>query len=61
MPTNSDFSTNVYQSKFCPTGLAAGNTSGERLPMFVFGKANKLRCFKGVRNLPCGYRAQHNS
>ena len=29
--------------------------------MFVNGKVNKPRCFKGVRNLPCRYRAQRNS
>ena len=29
--------------------------------MFVIGKANKPRCFKGVRNLPCRYRAQRKS
>ena len=39
-------------SKICLTGLAAGNAYGERLPMFVIGKANKPRCFKGVKNLP---------
>ena len=29
--------------------------------MFVIGKANKPRCFRGVRNLPCRYRAQRKS
>ena len=48
-------------SKICLTGLAAGNAYGERLPMFVIGKANKPRCFKGVINLPCRYRAQRKS
>ena len=48
-------------SKICLTELAAGNAYGERLPMFVIGKANKPRCFKGVRNLPCRYRAQRKS
>ena len=48
-------------SKIHLTGLAAGNAYGERLPMFVIGKANKPRCFKGVRNLPCRYRAQHKT
>ena len=41
--------------------MAAGNAYGERLLMFVIGKANKPRCFKGVRNLPCRYRAQRKS
>ena len=26
--------------------------------MFVIGKAEKPRCFKGVKHLPCRYRAQ---
>ena len=29
--------------------------------MFIIGKVNKPRCFKGVRNLPCRYHAQCNS
>ena len=29
--------------------------------MFVIGKANKPRCFKGVRNLLCRYHAQRKS
>ena len=48
-------------SKIRLTGLAAGNVYGESLQMFVIGKANKQRCFKGVRNLPCRYRAQRKS
>ena len=48
-------------SKIRLTGLAAGNAHGERLAMFVIGKANKPRCFKGVRNLPWRYRAQRKS
>ena len=48
-------------SKICLTGLAAGNAYGERLPMFVIGKANKPRYFKGVKNLLCRYRAQRKS
>ena len=48
-------------SKIRLTGLAAGNAYGERLPMFAIGKANKPRCFKGIRNLPCRYRAQRKS
>ena len=39
-------------SKIRLAGLAAGNAYGERLPMFVIGKANKPRCFKSVRNIP---------
>ena len=48
-------------SKIRQTGLAAGNAYGERLPMFVIGKANKPRCFKGVRNLSCRHCAQCKS
>ena len=48
-------------SKIRLTELAAGNAYGERLPMFVIGKTNKLRCFKGVINLPYRYRAQRKS
>ena len=43
------------------TRLTAGNAYGERLPIFVVGKANKPRCFKGVRNLPCCYHTQRKS
>ena len=39
-------------SKIRLTGLAAGK---------AYGKDNKPRCFKGVRNLPCRYRAQRKS
>lgn len=48
-------------SKVRLTGLAAGNAYGERLPMFVIGKSVKPRCFKGVKTLPCRYRAQNKS
>ncbi|XP_057305268.1 tigger transposable element-derived protein 4-like [Hydractinia symbiolongicarpus] len=48
-------------SKVRLTGLAAGNASGERLPMFVIGKSAKPRCFKGVKTLPCRYRSQKKS
>jgi len=43
------------------TGIAAGNAYGERLPMFVIGKSVKLRCFKGVKTIPCRYHAQNKS
>ena len=48
-------------SKMRLTGLAAGNAYGERLQMFVIGKSVKPRCFKGIKTLPCRYRAQHKS
>ena len=41
-----------------PTGMAAANALGEKLPMFVIEKSAKPRCFSGVRNIPCRYRAQ---
>ena len=39
------------------SGLAAGNAYGERFQMFFIGKSVKPRCFKGVKTLPCRYRA----
>ena len=48
-------------SKVRLTGLAAAIATGEKLPMFVIGKSKKPRCFNGVRNLPCRYRAQKKS
>ena len=48
-------------SKICLTGLAAGNGVGEKLPMLVIGKAEKPRCFKGVKSLPCQYKSQKKS
>ena len=48
-------------SKVRLTGLEAGNATGEKLPMFVIGKAEKPRCFKGVTSLPCQYKPQRKS
>ena len=48
-------------SKVRLTGMAADNVNGERLPMFVIGKSKTPRCFKGVKNVPCRYRAQPKS
>ena len=48
-------------SKVRMTGMAAGNAKGERLPMFAIGKAKNPRCFKGVKSIPCRYRAQAKS
>ena len=45
-------------SKVRLTGLAAGNALGEKLPMFVIGKSDKPRCFKGIKSLPCQYKGQ---
>ena len=43
------------------TGMAAANAEGGKLPMFVIGKSVKPRCFTGMINLPCRYRAQKKS
>ena len=40
-------------SKVCLTGLEAGHGVGEKLPMLVIGKAEKPRCLKGIKKLPC--------
>lgn len=32
--------------------FSASNAFGERLPMFVIGKSQNLRCFKGVKYYP---------
>ena len=48
-------------SKVRLTGLAAGNAIGEKLPMLVIGKSKSPRCFKGVKSLPCQYKAQQKS
>ena len=39
------------------TSMAAANAVGDKIPMFVIGKAQKPRCFKNVKFLPC--RNQH--
>ena len=75
MPTNLVSSTKHSQIGLCTTkvsvvavlsivrltGLAAGNATGEKLPLFVIGKPAKPRCFSGVKSLPCRYRSQKNS
>lgn len=48
-------------SKTRPTGMAAANAVGEKLPMFVIGKSTRPRCFAGVKNLPCRHRSQKKS
>ena len=48
-------------SKIRITGLAAANSVGEKLPMFVIGKSKAPRCFKNVTSLPCRYRSQKTS
>ena len=41
--------------------MAAGNTVGEKLPLFVIGKSRNPRSFKGVKSFPCRYRSQRKS
>ncbi|XP_065642745.1 tigger transposable element-derived protein 4-like [Hydra vulgaris] len=48
-------------SKVRLTGLAAGNGVVKKLSMFIIGKAEKPRCFKSVKSLPCQYKSQNNS
>ena len=48
-------------SKLRITDTAAADAMGDKLPMFVIGKAKNLRCFKNVRFLPCRYRNQQKS
>ena len=48
-------------SKVRLTGMAAGNAKGERPLMFVIGKSKNPRCFKGVKRVPCRYRAQQKN
>ena len=41
--------------------MATANPMGNKLPMFVFGKAKNPRCFKNIKFLPCRYRIQQKS
>ena len=66
MPSNSVSSIKHSQISFCTTkvshcssgkhskvrltGLAAGNATGEKLPLFAIGKSAKPRCFSGVKS-----------
>ena len=48
-------------SKIRITSLAADNSVGDKVPMFVIGKPKAPRCFKNVTSLPCRYRSQKES
>ena len=48
-------------SKMCITGLVVANAVGDKLPIFVTGKAKKPRCFKNVKFLTCCYGNQRKS
>ena len=41
--------------------MAAGEATGEKLPLYVIRKAPKPRCFSGVKGLPCRYRCRIKS
>ena len=43
------------------TGLASANAIGEKLPMFVIGKAKSPRYFKNVKHLPCRFLSRKKS
>ena len=45
-------------SKVRLTGLAAGNATGEKPPLFVIGKYTKPHCLSGAKSLPCRYRSR---
>ena len=51
----------AQQNKAYCTGMAAANSAGDKLQMFVIGKSTRPRCFAGIRNLPCRYRSQKKS
>ena len=48
-------------SKIRITGLAAANGVGNKLPIFVIGKAKNPMCFKNIKKLPCRYQSQTKS
>ena len=41
--------------------MAASNSLGDKIPMFVIGKSVKPHCFKGNKKKPCRYPAQKKS
>ena len=57
----SEACTGGKHSKFCLTGMAAANATGDKIPMFVIGKSKSPHCFKGVKHLTCRYRNQNKS
>ena len=40
------------------TGLAVSNDFGQKLTMFMIGKAIKPRCLKNLKHLSCHYRGK---
>ena len=48
-------------SKVRLIGLAAGNPTGEKLPLSVIGKSAEPRCSSDVKSLPCCYSSQKKS
>ena len=45
-------------SKVHFTRLATSNFVGKKIPMFIIGKSETWRCFKGVKSLPCQCESQ---
>ena len=41
--------------------MAAADTIGNKLPMFVIGQAKNPRCFENIKKLPCRYQSQKES
>ena len=41
--------------------MAAANSMGDKLPMFVIGKGKNPQCFQNVKFLPCRHRNQRKS
>ena len=52
---------NCVCGKHSKQRLTAANAVGEKLPLFVFGKSKKPRCFKYIKRFPCRYRSQKKS
>ena len=61
VPNKSEKCAGGKSSKVRITGMASVNAAGDKLPMFVIGKARKPRCFKTVKFLPYRYRHQKKS
>ena len=56
VPNKSEKCSGGKLSKARITGMSLANAAGDKLPMFVIGKARKPCCFKNVKFLPCRYR-----
>ena len=75
MLTNLGYSKDAWQTKHfnsnqksiqsgklvCITSIAAADTVGDKIPMFVIRKSQKPSCIKNVNFLPCRYWHQRKS